>query len=74
MHTAMTGGRTSFNRFASATSHVALEDLHLDHLYVVYPGNERYALHVGGWTVGSRLRDRIEVIPLSALSEDLGRE
>jgi hypothetical protein len=59
----MTGGRTSFNRFSSATSHVALEDLHLDHLYVVYPGNERYALH-----------DRIEVIPLSALSEDLGRE
>ena len=48
---------------SSKAMHVALEDLHLDHLYVVYPGNERYALH-----------DRIEVIPLSALSEDLGRE
>jgi hypothetical protein len=48
---------------ASKAMHVALEDLRLDRLYVIYPGKERYALH-----------DRIEVIPLSALSEDIGRE
>ena len=35
---------------------VALNDLKLDKLYVVYPGSLRYAL-----------TDRVEVVPLSAL-------
>ena len=35
---------------------VALNDLRLDKLYVVYPGNQRYALS-----------EHMEVVPLSAL-------
>jgi predicted AAA+ superfamily ATPase len=35
---------------------VALNDLRLDKLYVVYPGNQRYALS-----------EQVEVVPLSAL-------
>lgn len=37
---------------------IALEDLKLDRLFVVYPGRERY-----------RLQEKIEAIPLSALDE-----
>jgi hypothetical protein len=37
---------------------IALEDLKLERLFVVYPGRERY-----------RLQNKIEVIPLSALGE-----
>jgi predicted AAA+ superfamily ATPase len=37
---------------------IALEDLKLDRLFVVYPGRERY-----------RLQEKVEVIPLSALGE-----
>ena len=36
--------------------HVALEDLQLDKIYVVYPGRERYALHA-----------RVEALPLAGL-------
>ena len=36
--------------------HIALQDLHLDALYVVYPGTRRY-----------RLSDAVEVVPLAAL-------
>jgi predicted AAA+ superfamily ATPase len=36
--------------------HVALEDLHLEKLYVVYPGGEKYSLH-----------KRVEALPLTAL-------
>lgn len=36
--------------------HIALQDLHLDELYVVYPGTQRY-----------RLSDAAEVVPLAAL-------
>ena len=36
--------------------HIALQDLHLDALYVVYPGTQRY-----------RLADAAEVVPLAAL-------
>jgi hypothetical protein len=38
---------------------IALHDLQLDALYVVYPGERRY-----------RLSDRIEVVPLDALLPD----
>ena len=37
---------------------IAMEDLKLDRLFVVYPGRERY-----------RLQEKIEAIPLSALGE-----
>lgn len=36
--------------------HIALQDLHLDALYVVYPGAQRY-----------RLSNKVEVVPLAAL-------
>jgi len=36
--------------------HIVLQDLHLDALYVVYPGTQRY-----------RLSDAVEVVPLAAL-------
>lgn len=36
----------------------ALEDLRLDHLFVIYPGNEHYALH-----------DRISALPVSSLPD-----
>lgn len=38
--------------------HVALEDLQLERLHVVYPGKERYALHT-----------RVEALPLTALPD-----
>jgi uncharacterized protein len=41
--------------------HRVIEDLRLDRLYVVYPGTERYPLD-----------ERIEALPLRALTEDLG--
>ena len=37
--------------------HIALEDLQLEKLYVVYPGQERYPLH-----------KRVEALPLEQLS------
>ena len=43
--------------------HVALQDLHLAHLWVIYPGAERYTLD-----------DRITVVPareIPALAEEL---
>ena len=40
--------------------HVAREDLHLDHLYVVHPGVHRFALD-----------DAITAIPLPALIDEL---
>jgi predicted AAA+ superfamily ATPase len=40
--------------------HVALADLHLDHLWVVHPGQDRY-----------RLDPRIEAIPLAQLVPEL---
>lgn len=40
---------------------IALEDLHLERLYVVYPGPKRYTLE-----------KRVEVLPLSMLSEVAG--
>ena len=36
--------------------HVALQDLRLDHLWIVYPGSERYSLH-----------ERVTTIPLEAV-------
>jgi predicted AAA+ superfamily ATPase len=36
--------------------HIALQDLHLDALYVVYPGTQRY-----------RLSNKVEVVPVAAL-------
>ncbi|MFC1881732.1 ATP-binding protein [Thermodesulfobacteriota bacterium] len=44
----------------SRSMHIALQDLHLDHLWVVYPGQQEYALH-----------DHITVIPLEAVSDKL---
>jgi hypothetical protein len=38
--------------------HVALEDLQLDKIYVVYPGTERYTLHA-----------RVEALPLAGLPD-----
>ncbi len=38
--------------------HVALEDLGLHALYVVYPGTERYRLH-----------KKVEVLPLTELTK-----
>lgn len=40
---------------------IALDDLELDALYVVYPGPHRYCLH-----------ERIEAVPLSAVVPDIG--
>ncbi|WP_395701388.1 ATP-binding protein [Aquabacterium sp.] len=40
----------------SASMHIAMQDLKLDALYVVYPGQHRYAL-----------ADRMEAVPLSSL-------
>jgi hypothetical protein len=40
--------------------HVALEDLGLEHLWVVYPGGERF-----------RLAERIEAVPLARILDDL---
>ena len=40
----------------SRSMHIALQDLRLDHLWVVYPGQQEYALH-----------DRITVVPLEAV-------
>jgi hypothetical protein len=36
--------------------HIALQDLHLDHLRVIYPGQQEYPLH-----------DHMTVIPLEAV-------
>jgi len=44
----------------SRSMHIALQDLHLNHLWVVYPGQQEYALH-----------DHITVIPLDAVSDKL---
>ena len=58
------GKRFGFEfKFADAPSltrsmHVALQDLGLDHLWVVYPGGEIYALH-----------ERVTVIPLDAVKD-----
>ena len=38
--------------------HVALQDLRLDHLWIVYPGSERYSLH-----------ERVTAIPLEAVRD-----
>ena len=38
--------------------YAALEDLRLDHLFVIYPGNDPYSLH-----------DRISVLPISSLPD-----
>ena len=38
--------------------HIAIEDLGLEHLWVIYPGDQKYALD-----------DKIAVIPLEELSE-----
>ena len=38
--------------------HVALQDLHLEHLWVLYPGQEEYALS-----------DHISVIPIDAVPD-----
>jgi hypothetical protein len=47
--------------------HVALEDLRLDRLHVVYPGKEKYPLHA-----------KVEALPLTVLPklllEDKGRK
>ena len=40
--------------------HVALEDLHLEKIFVVYPGRDQYPLH-----------PRVETLPLIALSNTL---
>ncbi|MBW2706283.1 MAG: ATP-binding protein [Deltaproteobacteria bacterium] len=40
----------------SRSMHIALQDLHLDHLWVIYPGQQEYALD-----------DHITVIPLEAV-------
>jgi hypothetical protein len=37
--------------------HIAIQDLDLDHLWVVYPGRQEYELH-----------DHITVIPFEAVS------
>jgi hypothetical protein len=42
----------------SRSMHVAVDDLHLDHLWVLYPGEARYPLH-----------ERITALPLRALTE-----
>ena len=44
----------------SRSMHIALQDLHLDHLWVIYPGQQEYALH-----------DHITVITLEAVSDKL---
>ena len=40
------------------STHVALQDLRLDHLWIVYPGSERYSLH-----------ERVAAIPLEAVRD-----
>jgi predicted AAA+ superfamily ATPase len=40
----------------SRSMHIALQDLRLDHLWVVYPGRQEYVLH-----------DHITVVPLEAV-------
>jgi hypothetical protein len=45
---------------ARRSMHVALEDLGLEHLWVVYPGGERF-----------RLAERIEAVPLARILDDL---
>jgi uncharacterized protein len=42
---------------SSRSMHIALQDLHLEHLWVVYPGTQEYALD-----------DRISVLPASTLA------
>jgi predicted AAA+ superfamily ATPase len=39
----------------SRSMHAAIQDLHLDHLWVIYPGQQEYVLH-----------DKISVIPINA--------
>jgi predicted AAA+ superfamily ATPase len=61
------GKRFGFEfKFADAPSltrsmNVALQDLRLDHLWVVYPGSEIYRLH-----------ERVTVIPISAVHDPIG--
>jgi hypothetical protein len=38
--------------------HIALENLQLEKLYVIYPGRERFALH-----------EHVEALPLTALPD-----
>lgn len=38
--------------------HVALQDLRLDHLWIIYPGNEKYSLH-----------ERVDATPLEAVTD-----
>ena len=38
--------------------HIAIEDLGLEHLWVIYPGDQKYALD-----------DKITVIPLEEISQ-----
>ena len=40
--------------------HVAIADLRLDQAWIVYPGNERYAVH-----------DKVEVVPLAEIPQHL---
>ena len=40
--------------------HVALQDLRLDHLWIVYPGSKGYSLH-----------ERITAIPLEAVRDPI---
>ncbi|MCI5151379.1 MAG: hypothetical protein D3916_18700, partial [Candidatus Electrothrix sp. MAN1_4] len=42
--------------------HVALEDLRLDHLWIVYPGKESYPVH-----------ERITVAALAAVEQEFRR-
>lgn len=42
----------------SRSMHVAIEDLSLEHLWVIYPGHQEYPLH-----------DKISVIPISAIPQ-----
>ncbi len=60
------GGRVGFElKYSDAPSlsrsmHIALADLRLDRLWVVYPGSQRYELH-----------DKISVIPLAAVADEI---
>jgi len=61
------GKRFGFEfKYADAPSltrsmHVSLQDLRLDHLWVVYPGSEIYRLH-----------ESVTVIPISAVHDPIG--
>jgi predicted AAA+ superfamily ATPase len=61
------GKRFGFEfKYADAPSltrsmHAALQDLRLDHLWVVYPGSEIYRLH-----------ESVTVIPISAIHDPIG--